>query len=415
MREREMMYRLIVSQLRYDGYEEAATAVGHVISSYPPTAPSSRLQHLVQLGQKTEGEAASNQEVADMLPHLRGQGTLDLEYEADEELATPPGAKYDLTYSTTHKGASLVASFSLDGRLAATGSSDSSIKVLDVERMMSKTALGHQQDLHPVIRTLYDHNGEVLALDFHPTVSVLASGSTDCLVKFFDYSKPAVKRSYCAIQEVAAVQCISFHPSGDYLLVGTEQSTLRLYDVNTLQCFVSSDARDQHWAVITSVQYSPDGRLYTTASEDGSIKIWDGVSNRCINTFNEAHTKEHVTSVLFSKNSKYILSCGKDGNAALWELAMGRPLNTYQPSTSHKLDYCPRAVFNHTEDYVLMGEDKGQQQVVLSWDARTSQPHLPLITGHLATVQYVAHSPTAPALISCSNDQRIRFFFHREQ
>ncbi len=43
------------------------------------------------------------------------------------------------------------------GRLAATGSGDSSIKILDVDRMVSKTALGHQQDLHPVIRTLYDH------------------------------------------------------------------------------------------------------------------------------------------------------------------------------------------------------------------------------------------------------------------
>lgn len=43
------------------------------------------------------------------------------------------------------------------GRLAASGSGDSSIKILDVDRMMSKTALGHQQDLHPVIRTLYDH------------------------------------------------------------------------------------------------------------------------------------------------------------------------------------------------------------------------------------------------------------------
>ena len=30
-------------------------------------------------------------------------------------------------------------------------------QVLDVDRMISKTALGHQQDLHPVIRTLYDH------------------------------------------------------------------------------------------------------------------------------------------------------------------------------------------------------------------------------------------------------------------
>ena len=30
-------------------------------------------------------------------------------------------------------------------------------QVLDVDHMMSKTALGHQQDLHPVIQTLYDH------------------------------------------------------------------------------------------------------------------------------------------------------------------------------------------------------------------------------------------------------------------
>ena len=29
-------------------------------------------------------------------------------------------------------------------------------QVLDVDRMISKTAVGHQQDLHPVIQTLYD-------------------------------------------------------------------------------------------------------------------------------------------------------------------------------------------------------------------------------------------------------------------
>ena len=65
----------------------------------------------------------------------------------------------------------------------------------------------------------------VVSLDFHPTVSVLASGSKDCTVKFFDYSKPSVKRSYRAIHEVASARCLVFHPSGDYLLVGTEQPT----------------------------------------------------------------------------------------------------------------------------------------------------------------------------------------------
>ena len=119
------------SQLRYDGYETAASSLSGIISSFPPTAPSSRLSHLVQLGLKTEGEgtsislpcpywhgnetslldislyisvtfilspkiasdsfiicgslsaAATNPEMADMLPHMRRQGVMDLEFESD--------------------------------------------------------------------------------------------------------------------------------------------------------------------------------------------------------------------------------------------------------------------------------------------------------------------------------------------
>lgn len=67
----------------------------------------------------------------------------------------------------------------------------------------------------------------VLALDFHPTFSVVAAGSNDCTIKFFDYSKPSVRRSYRTINEVASVKTIKFHPSGDFMLVGTEQPTCK--------------------------------------------------------------------------------------------------------------------------------------------------------------------------------------------
>lgn len=68
----------------------------------------------------------------------------------------------------------------------------------------------------------------VTTLDFHPTVSILASGSKDCTIKFFDYSKPSAKRAYRVLQEVAPVRCLYFHPSGEYVLVGTNQSTRKL-------------------------------------------------------------------------------------------------------------------------------------------------------------------------------------------
>ena len=405
-----MLYRMIVSQLRYDGYETAASSLAHTISSFPPTSPSSRLSHLVHLGLQTEGEAASNPELLDMLPHVRGQGVLDLEYESDEPMLAPPCSQHEVTYTTAHKGPCLTAAFSHDGKLAASASADSSIKVLDVDMMKSKASAIH--DMHPVLRSLYDHTDAVTMVNFHPTISLLASGSKDCTVKLFDYSKPSAKRSYRTLREVAPIRCLSFHPSGEYMIIGTEHSTLRLYDVNTLQCFVSSDARDQHSAAITALDYAQDGRLYTTASKDGSIKIWDGVSNRCVSTFKEAHSHQPVSSVKFSKNSKYVLSSGKDGNAILWELSTARPLNTYQPSNAKLLPYRPCAVFNHTEDYIFMPEDK-IQQVVLSWNSRTSQPLAPLVSGHLATIRCLAHSPNSPAFITGGNDCKVRFFFYK--
>lgn len=52
---------------------------------------------------------------------------------------------------------------------------------------------------HPVIRTLYDHAEEVTCLEFHPSTSILISGSKDCNLKMFDYGKASVKKAYKVI------------------------------------------------------------------------------------------------------------------------------------------------------------------------------------------------------------------------
>lgn len=52
---------------------------------------------------------------------------------------------------------------------------------------------------HPVIRTLYDHAEEVTCLEFHPSTTVLISGSRDCNLKMFDYGKASVKKAHKVI------------------------------------------------------------------------------------------------------------------------------------------------------------------------------------------------------------------------
>jgi cleavage stimulation factor subunit 1 len=139
-----------------------------------------------------------------------------------------------------------------------------------------------------------------------------------------------------------------------------------------------------HPIFLTQVNYSPNGNLYVSASKDGDIKIWDGVSNRCINTFLKAHDGAEVCSATFSRNAKvslwnkrsaffwcsqcmlswhnctylfnflfqYILSSGKDSIVKLWELSTSRCLIAYTGAgTTGKQQHRAQAVFNHSEDY----------------------------------------------------------------
>ena len=87
-------------------------------------------------------------------------------------------------------------------------------------------------------------------MDFHPTVSILASGSKDCSIRLFDYSKPSAKRAYQVVQEVAPVRCVCFHPSGDYMIVGTEQCTCK-----TRTCIVAESIWEINFEVYIAIVF----------------------------------------------------------------------------------------------------------------------------------------------------------------
>lgn len=420
VKQRDQLYRLMISQLFYDGHQSLAVSLSNLVKAHPACPPSDRLFHIVNLGQKTEEEQTGKQFLKSDNTVAQFSG-IDLEYETDVQSTAPEPALYETCYVTSHKAQCRAGIFSHDGQLIATGSVDASIKILDVDRMLAKSA--HLSDMgmdssqqsmesHPVIRTLYDHLEEVTCLEFHPHYQVLVSGSLDFTVKFFDFSKSSVKRAFKTIHEVEMVRCLAFHPSGDFLVVGTHHPTLRLYDVTTGQCFVSSVPQDQHHGPITAVKYSPNGSIYVTSSKDGNIKIWDGVSNKCINTFKQAHDGHEVCSVVFSKNSKYVLSSGKDSLVKLWELSTSRCLIAYTGAgATGKQTHRTHAVFNHTEDYVMFPDEKTTS--LCCWDSRNAARKDLLSLGHNNVVRCIVHSPTGPAFLTCSDDYRARFWYKR--
>ena len=430
LHKQEHLYRLIISQLRYDGFDVAANTITKVVSTYNqhlPCAPSSKLSHLVKLGLEKETEIGLDPSVSSS-PVDHSQSTnlslyfdpsswLDLEVTSDDQISSGPVSQHETSFITVHKGPATVAAFSFDGQIAASASADTSIKVLDVDRMLNKfpgastSGINSQQDLHPVIRTLYDHTSTINTLDFHPRLAVLASGGQDMFVKMFDYSKPATKKAFKSIQEPWPIHCVRFHPGGDFLLVSTFHPIIRLYDIRTLECFVSSSANDHHAGPVNEVCWSNDAKMYASTSDDGTIKLWDGVSARCINTFKNAHGGAEVSSIQFSKNSKYLLSGGRDGAANLWELNTGRILNHYSGCTPSKRAIS-KAIFNHKEDYILMSDEKHHE--ICCWNSRNAVQLDSLRTGHNNIVRYLIHSPITSAFLTCSEDNRVRCWYQKE-
>ncbi|KAI9014679.1 WD40-repeat-containing domain protein [Gaertneriomyces semiglobifer] len=68
------------------------------------------------------------------------------------------------------------------------------------------------------------------------------------------------------------VSSASLHPSGSkFVIGGSEDLCVRVYDWETGS---EQELYKGHHGPIHCVSYSPDGHLYSTASEDGTVRLW---------------------------------------------------------------------------------------------------------------------------------------------
>ncbi|KAJ9677247.1 hypothetical protein PVL29_022315 [Vitis rotundifolia] len=318
--------------------------------------------------------------------------------------------KHETRHVSEHKNLARCARFSLDGRFVATGSADMSIKLFEISKikqMMLPDANTRDGPVRPVIRTFYDHIQPINDLDFHPQSTVLISGAKDHTIKFFDFSKTVAKRAFRVIQDTHNVRSVSFHPSGDFLLAGTDHPVAHLYDVNTFQCYLSANVQDLGIsASINQVRYSSNGDMYVTASKDGAIRLWDGVTANCVRSIVGAHGTAEATSASFTKDQRFVLSCGKDSSVKLWEIGSGKLVKQYL-GAAHTQLRC-QAVFNETEEFVLSIDEQSNEIVV--WDALTAEIVTRLPSNHIGAPRWLEHSPTEAAFVSCGTDRSVRFW-----
>jgi cleavage stimulation factor subunit 1 len=442
------MYRTVIAQMRQDGFAEEARQLASKLNLPVESEPQQVLYGMFQ--QETTFKELSTENSRPNWTKLRcrphppiapQEDLLDLrvvddnedffdEREASQmdvvdylsEIQARPPPQVKLRFNSQHKQGCRSVGFSHDGRLCASGSVDTSIKVMETSKMRMHSVVSAEgglrplgataDDMRPVIRTFYDHVATVSAVTFHPRIPVLYSGSIDKTVKVYDLTRPTQnKKAQSSVTDVSPINVISCHPCGDFLFVGTQHRILRLYDTTTMQCFSSYHASSQHAAAINDIKSSADGSVFSSVSADGAIFLWDGVNHRVVNKIPHAHAGHPVFTCQWSRNQRYLLTSGGDHRARLWDLRNGKMLQVYQSaSTATHCDFMSATFAGH-EKYILMGSseinDGGDLTLI---DSKTGSILVKKVNQHEKPVRCIASNPTDKTFLTASDDGRVRFF-----
>jgi WD40 repeat protein len=124
---------------------------------------------------------------------------------------------------------------------------------------------------------------------------------------------------------------VTFSPDGRHLASGSQDQTVRLWDVNTGQC-LKTLAGHTNW--VSSVAFSPDGRLLASGSNDQTVRLWDISTGQSLKTLS-GHTN-WVWSVAFSPDGRLLASGSADATLKLWDVQTGEYLKTLQPERPYE-------------------------------------------------------------------------------
>lgn len=206
-----------------------------------------------------------------------------------------------------HSKAVKSVAFNAKEKILATASDDQTIKLWDINTLEE-------------IRTLIGHSHAVKAVAFSPDGQILASGSWDKTVKLWDVKSG---REICTLgKHQLQVSAVAFSPQGEMLASGSFDRTIRLWKVGQALEWKGEVKNRPHstlsghgWAVLT-LAFSPNGKILATGSDDNTIKLWDVDTGQVISTL-LGHSWP-VMSVAFSTDGETMLSGSMDKTVKLW-------------------------------------------------------------------------------------------------
>ncbi|GJJ67817.1 hypothetical protein EMPS_00163 [Entomortierella parvispora] len=204
---------------------------------------------------------------------------------------------------------------------------------------------------------LRGHRGPVLTIKYDKGGNIIASCGNDKSVRIWDLASRMC--IHILTEHTGQVAGISFSPANSsayrQLSSFAFDHSIKLWNADTGVC---EHTLQGHKATIRAVSYSPKGNYLVSASSDCTIRVWDTLTGRLVNTI-QVHAQ--VNDVVYSPNGLQIAAACDDSTVRLW----------------------------HSEDWTTPG---------------------PILSGHSDGVKHVSYAPDGFQLASSGWDESIRLW-----
>ncbi len=162
-----------------------------------------------------------------------------------------------------------------------------------------------------------------------------------------------------------------------------------------------------HSDIVTSVDWSPDGKRLVSASNDGTARLWDLAGHPLAVLGGHQGA---VTRALWSPNGKLIAATGADGTVQIWSAVDDNPTLLFTLTGHSKkinnLTWWGDKSSRYSTQKIVTASDDGSAKI---WDANNGTL-LFTLSGHTSAVNYAAFSPDGKRVATASTDNTARIW-----